>query len=436
MRHAVSPRSARVRLVFASASALAFLLGGCTTRDRLNPLDPKNSQTGGGLVGFNAIAADRVVELRWPALLIEGVLGYRVQRWTPGGAPADLGAADYGPDAVAAEDTTVGNGTTYVYRLIVHLTNGDSAVSPPDTATPGTRQILAIQAGAPALLRLSPDARDLLFARPAHESYLDMEMDRKNGVVWLSSETDGLVLRKNVDGATLGTAIELADPTDISVSSNRGVGWVVSPQDSTVYSYAADVNNPFPQRTISGVGHPRVVEAGTNDASVWVGNEEGTVYRFRAQDLALRNVWTLVSGEVRAIALDEGTGGAWVATRIADGGSLDYLNPSDSSSTLIKSDLLNPVDLAVDPVSGDVWVSERGTPHFGAGRLSLIARSGTTLAYVTGIEPYGIDVDTLDRSCWVSELRSNRILEIDRSGATVRASPVLDTPYAVRIAVP
>src|SRR5207247_4699386 len=97
---------------------------------------------------------------------------------------------------------------------------------------------------------------------------------------------------------------------------------------------------------------------------------------------------------------------------------------------------LNPVDLAVDPVSGDVWVSERGTPHFGAGRLSLIARSGTTLAYVTGIEPYGIDVDTLDRSCWVSELRSNRILEIDRSGATVRASPVLDTPYAVRIAVP
>src|SRR5207244_12763043 len=68
-------------------------------------------------------------------------------------------------------------------------------------------------------------------------------------------------------------------PTDNSVSSNRGVGWVVSPQDSTVYSYAADVNNPFPQRTISGVGHPRVVEAGTNDASVWVGNEEGTVYR-------------------------------------------------------------------------------------------------------------------------------------------------------------
>jgi len=46
------------------------------------------------------------------------------------------------------------------------------------------------------------------------------------------------------------------------------------------------------------------------------------------------------------------------------------------------------------------------------------------------------DVDPLDRSCWVSELNSNRVLQIDRSGVTVRASPVLDTPYAVRVHAP
>jgi len=432
--HALRP-FARARLCLVAASGLCFLIAGCSTRERLNPLDPRNSKTNGGLVGFNAIAGDQNVEFRWPALLVAGVQGYRVQRWLPGGMPRDLGTADYGPAAIAGEDTTVQNNTTYVYRLIVHLTNGDSAASPPDTATPGTRQIFALEAGNPAFARLSPDARDLLYARAAHESYLDMELDRKNKVIWLSSETDGFVLRKSVDGATVGTTIELADPTDISVSSNRGVGWVISPPDSTVYSYSSDVNNPLPQRTLNGLGHPRVVEAGTNDPTVWVGNEEGTVHRFRAQDLQETHRWFLPDG-VRAIALDEGTGGAWVATRTGESGSLYYLNPSDSSSTLIRTNLLVPTDLAVDPVSGDVWVSERGTPHFAAGRLSLITRAGVTLATLIGIEPYGIDVDPLDRSCWMTELRTNRILQIDRSGGTVRASPVLDTPYAVRVDAP
>jgi len=426
--------SARARLLLV-ASGLWLLLGGCSTRERLNPLDPRNSETKGNLVGFNAIAADHNVEFRWPALQLQGVQGYRVQRWIPGGSPGDL-VGEYGPSAIAGEDSTAQNNATYVYRLIAHLANGDSAVSPPDTATPGTRQIFALEAGNPAFVRLSSDARDLLYARAAHESYIDMEIDRKNAVIWLSSETDGLVLRKNVDGANVGTAIEVADPTDISVSSNRGVGWVVSPPDSTIYSYSSDVNDPTPQRVIAGVDHPRVVEAGTNDPTVWVGDLEGTVYRFRAQDLVETGQWFLGQGEIRAIALDEGTGGAWVATRAGDSGSLFYLNPSDSSATLVRSNLLNPADLAVDPVSGDVWVSERGTPHLGAGRLSLITRAGVTLATVVGIEPYGIDVDLLDRSCWVSELRTNRILSIDRSGGTVRASPVLDTPYAVRVAAP
>src|SRR5204862_7948711 len=112
------------------------------------------------------------------------------------------------------------------------------------------------------------------------------------------------------------------------------------------------------------------VEAGTNDPTVWVGNLEGTVYRFRAQDLVETGQWFLGQGEIRAIALDEGTGGAWIATRAGDSGSLFYLNPSDSSATPVRSNLLNPAGLAAAPGSGDVRVSARGTRHPRAGRLS------------------------------------------------------------------
>jgi DNA-binding beta-propeller fold protein YncE len=205
---------------------------------------------------------------------------------------------------------------------------------------------------------------------------------------------------------------------------------------ASVLQFGPDIDNPAPQRSIGAVGHPRVVEAGTSDPSVWVGNEEGTVFRFRAVDLVETYEWAIGDGTIRAIALDEATGSAWVATRSGDTGNIYYLDPSDSSATLVKTTLQNPADLAVDPASGDLWVSERGAPNAGAGRLSLITRSGTTVASVAGIEPYGIDVDPLNGTCWVSELRSNRVLNIDRSGITRHSSPALQTPYAVRVAIP
>ena len=414
----------------------SLILGGCTTRERSNPLDPRNSRTQGGLVGFNAIGADGIVDLQWAPLLVEGVLGYRIQRWIPGGTPLYLGSADYHSDAGAAEDTSVINDSTYVYRLVAHLENGDSAVSAPDTVTPGVRRIFLLMAGVPSFLRLSPDARDVLFERAANESYLDMELDRKSGLLWLSAEGSGNVIRKTPDGATVGAVIQTGAPGDLSVSSNRGLGWVVSLTDGSVLSYGPNIDDPSPQRAINSVSNPRVVEAGSADLTVWVGNEDGSVYRFRAQDLVQTHRWDLGAGLIRAIALDEAVGGAWAATRSGDIGSLYYLNPADSGSTLVRTNLLNVADLAVDPMTGDLWISERGLPNQGIGRLSVITRSGTLLASVTGIEPYGIDVDPSDGSCWVTDLLSNRVLEIDRSGRTLRASLALQTPYAVRVSNP
>jgi streptogramin lyase len=412
-----------------------LLGGGCTTRERTNPLDPRNSVTQGSLIGFNAIAADSVVELRWPPLRIQGVLGYRLQRWRPGGVPQNLGVSDYGPEAVAADDPDVRNDSTYVYRLLAHLDTGDSVFSAPDTVTPGTRQIFALAAGTPSFLRLSPDARDVLYELQTKESYVDMELERSTGVLWFAAETAGEVLRRTADGAVTGVVLGIGAPGDLSVSSNRGLGWVVSLTSGSVVSYGPNLNDALPHSTIGDVPDPRIVEAGTIDPSVWIGDEGGEVFRFRAQDLVRTHVWSLAAGPIRAIALDEARGGAWVATR-APVGTLFHLDPTDSSATVVGSPLLNAADLAVDPATGDLWIAERGPANLGSGRLSLITRAGVTLATVGSIEPYGIDVDPRDGSCWVSDLRSNRILQISRSGVTLCVSPPLATPYAVRVTIP
>lgn len=419
-----------------AALVAVLLVAGCTTRERSNPLDPRNSRTQGQLVGFNAIAADTVVGFRWPALSLQGVQGYRVQRWRPGGSPQSLGTTDYGPESSAGEDRGVTNDSTYVYRLVAHLASGDSALSPPDTATPGPRRIMLLEAGLPALSRLSPDARDVLFERAANEAYVDVEIDTKHEVLWVADEGAGIVTRKSFEGATVGAALSVAAPVDLSVSNLRGIGWVASAGEQRVIAFGPDLDDPAPQRVIVGVGNPRVVEAGTIDLSVWVGSEEGHVYRYRAQDVVLTREWVLQSGSIRAIALDEAAGAAWVATQSGGFNDLFYLDPATGDSVKVRAGLLNVADLAVDPATGDLWISERGAPGLAGGRLSLMTPSGIERMAMTGIEPYGIDLDPQDGTCWVTDLESDRLLHVDRNGSVLRSSPTLQTPYAVRVRIP
>jgi len=423
-------------LRLAALMAIPLLLAGCTTRERLNPLDPMNRVTHGALTGFDAIAGESVVEFRWPQLASTGITGYRVQRWRPGEAPQWLGGADDPPTATAGEDFAVANDSTYVYRLVAHLSGGDSALSAPDTATPGVRRLLTLEAGIPAFSRLSPDARDLLFEREEVEAYEDMELDTRHQVVWLPIEGLDVIVRRDLSGATVGPDLVLPGPVDVSVSNARGIGWVASPTGQRVVSFGPDLADPSPQITINAIGHPRAVEAGTVDLSVWIGNDEGSVYRVRAQDGAQTDQWNLGAGGVREIALDEPAGAAWIATRPGTTDELYYLVHADSTRRLVLSRLANVVDLAVDAASGDLWISERGEPGLGAGRLTRVSRDGVTLATLPAIEPYGIDVDPIDGSVWVSDLRSDRILHVDKNGATTRRSPPLSAPYAVRVHVP
>jgi hypothetical protein len=195
-----------------------------------------------------------------------------------------------------------------------------------------------------------------------------MELNRNTGVLWFAAEAAGVVLRRTPDGAFVGAAIETGTPGDLSVSSNRGLGWVVSLTNGSVTSYGPDLNDATPRSTIGDVPDPRIVEAGTTDPTVWIGNEGGQVYRFQAQDLVRTHLWSLGQGPIRAIALDEARGGAWVATR-SPNGTLFYLDPVDSSATVVRSPLLYAADLAVDPATGDLWIAERGPANLGGGRL-------------------------------------------------------------------
>jgi DNA-binding beta-propeller fold protein YncE len=407
---------------------------GCTLRDRANPLDPRNKDTAGRLSGFNARAGDGAVELFWIPLTQSGILSYEVERWTPGGAPGRLEI--FPPHVSAAEDLTVQNDSTYLYRLVAHLASGDSAVSPADTVTPGTRRTMVLVANAPGVAGLSPDGRDIAYVRAAGEPYDDLDLDARRAVFWMSQYDRGMVTGRSFEGT--GTVLELAvaHPTDLAISFQRGSLWVAAPDRERVERFGtADTNIGVPGVPIEGVGPARIVEADNQDGTVWVGGDDGGLHRANASTSAVLESWSL-GARVNSIAIDEATGGAWVATRTGDLCDLYRVAPGDPNPALVLQGLLNVTDLEVEPAGGTLWISERGAPLAGNGRLTRVGAAGNVLATVTGLEPYALAVEPGSAVCWVTDIRSDRLLLVSPEGVIVRRSPPLGVPYGVRVHVP
>ena len=422
------------------ALVVAASAGGCTERDRSNPLDPANLDQGGALYAFNALAGDELVELRWNRLTQEGVLGYRLLRWRTGEHPSYVSDL-LQPNFAGTVDTSAVNGERYLYRLVAYLTEGDSVSSPIDTATAGSRHIVVLSSILPGVIGLTPDGRDILYANLADDAYEDIESDDERGVLWLSHSFLDRVERLTWTGAFAGPVIHLPSPADISIFRRDGTGWIAVPSEGRIEAYE---QGSAVEKTIVHVpGTPRVVEINSSDGTAWIGTEEGRVYRYDTEydpilvGHPLLGEWS-VGGEVRAMAVDAPLNRVFVATRSRTDGTADSLRivaVSDSTVTAVPYALHNVADLAFDPVARQLWISERGVPRAGQGRLSRATDIGLILQSYAPLEPFGIDLDE-GGTCWVADLRSQRILAIHVGGVIDLWSTRLEGPYQVRVGEP
>jgi len=115
---------------------------------------------------------------------------------------------------------------------------------------------------------------------------------------------------------------------------------------------------------------------------------------------------------------------------------LYYLVPGDTTRTLVRAGLDNVADVEVEGVNRTLWISERGRPRAGAGRISRLSLDGTTQISIGGLEPYGISVDPGTDRVWVTDLTSNRVLLLDRDGVVRRRSPPVAVPYGLLTNLP
>jgi len=404
------------------ALALLALAGGCTRRDRANPLDPANPDSRGAPQGFNAVAGFSTVRLSWtprPDLAIDG---FRLSRLAPGDSLYRPLGPVQPPNAGAYLDAGVFNDRDYRYRLQYVVDGVAGGGTAEDLATPGTVRAWAVDARGGRLLQLSPDARDLVVARSGLGETVALAVTPEAGTVWVSDD--------------LGGRVHLVDPQSLGYVSRNGLGQpftlALDPFDDGLWvcdlaglvRHLTSAGQPGVPSSLNLLLEPSGVAVSPLDGSVWVVERSGRRVRRYAHDgtpLGSRSL-DLPS----RVVVDSLTGTAWVSSL-----STGWVWQVSPSLTVLDSlPLEGPIGLAVDPRRRMLWVADAIAEQLVG--IDLVSGQVRSRAAIGG-EPRDVTVD-LDRGePWVAARLAGAVVRCSPGGVPLTAVTGLGEVLEVRL---
>jgi streptogramin lyase len=380
--------------------ALLLTLGGCESRDRTNPFDPRNPDTNGEPELLDARAGNREVTLYWDAIDLDGIREANLyRREGPDGAETRLTPGGITLAAGSFTDTTVQNGVDYEYRLDLSLSSGDGRSSAWDAATPGRAIPWVADADGGGLLRLTPDGRDLVRRVDAGLWFLDLAADTSTATIWAAEYFDGSLSRYDAAGGR-----QLVLPSDgartVAVSSDGADIWVASFRDGRIDR--RDVNGTLLWHDITG-SHTEDLLVSTDGglwAAGWFESGAGEV-RLYLHDQLVRQYEDLQ----RPVALAEASRERIVVVDRADRRvrSYDPLGVETSRSGQI---FLDPVDVCPDGTGG-VWVADPGR-----GGIVRLNRDLAEDLFVSLPQVLGITLDPVGGRIWTAGPRGVSALNL------------------------
>lgn len=412
-------------LLTAAAFAVAALgTSGCSQRDRANPLDPANPETGGRPEGFNAIANYSVITLSWTPRPDLAVDGFQLMRLAPGDSLfRPLG----GTRAVTANgyvDSGVLNGQRYRYRLY-YVIGGQTGQRPAeDEATAGPLRVYVADPGAGAALRLSPDGRDVISRWTTFGDVQSIAVDAEAGRVWVSSWPDGTAGWFDPSSPFTLMIPGIPSPYSLAVDKGNHTVWICDLSGSLVHR-DLDGGSATPG-VIPLLDGPIGVAVGPADRSVWVCEGDGNrVRRWNSTGTPLATAFLAASPS--RVAVDSLTRVAWVTSlngarvwRIAENGAV--LDSSLACS--------GPIGIALDRPRGLAWVAD-------AVGNRVVALDIGTLAVVRTIgglvEPRSVAVDPTNGEVWVVARGTRAVAHYSSAGVLLDRLDGLSDPSEITL---
>jgi DNA-binding beta-propeller fold protein YncE len=406
------------------ALALALFATSCSRRERANPLDAANPDTGGAPQGFNAIADVASVKLRWIARPELAIDGYQIFRLTPGD-PMYHALTDVLPSDISQiVDATAQSGIEYHYRIHYVIRGELGAVWAEDVARPGPLLPWVVDAGRGRLLRLSPDGRDIAAGRTGFDAPDGLAVTPGMGPVWVADELAGS-LQIFDPGTLIGRPVVgvLDAPAAVALDPINGTAWVCDRSQGAVFHFQSDGNIALPA-SLAPLDDPAGIATDPRDGSVWVTQFEGNEVRLYLQSGFRVGERPLLAPA--RVAVDSTNGVAWV-TSIASGW---VWRLSPSLAVIDSFRLQSPVGVALDWRRRTAWICDVDGDVVVAMNMDTL----TERFRVGGLgNPWDVAVDFASGEAWVVARGSARAFRLSTAGAQLASVPALGDPFAIRI---
>lgn len=390
-----------------------LLVWTCSSRERTNPLDPRNPVTGGAPTGFHAIANRDTAFLTWNPVDVSGLAGYHIFR-SIGLQPLAL-HTQVTPEHHQFMEIGLSYDSIYCYAIQAVTYAGESLLSKPDTLIPGPSNFWIADFYGSRVWRISYDGAHILgneyFSSP--EALITRPQE---GIVWIGDYYEKAVYGVTVQFEVLHRLALTGRPIDVALDPATGTLFVLQRLPDRVLIISPNGNL---QDSLEVPGDIRPNAALTLDAGrgrLWLSIPHQSYIGGRIYYLNVPyadNHWQLVS-EVAypyGITANSTTGDCWAAT---DSGIVHFSPPSDTTVYLSN---LRIEDLSLNQANGDCYFVgyNRLAGHWQVGRIS-----GSEVAIILDHSTYLADIQVLSGAVTagflVSQIYTGSILRMNAEG--------------------
>lgn len=412
-----------------------FLLAGCSDRQRVNPLDPENPETGGRPTGLSVVSILDTIAVRWDALRLRDLSGFSLYRKRAN--ESDFSPlADLGPRQNQFLDTAARYGVAHSYRLTARVNGFESPPSDIATVTPGPTLTWVADFDDRSIVKLSHDGqhaitRTLLFL-PAFR----ITVDAQRGAVWAlltdrPSLTSGELARFDLNGNPLGRSGDFTGIVDFALDASDGSIWVADSLGEGLIRFDREGRQIAQRKNV-----PKLAALAYNKFTdeLWaLAAHSGQLLRIASQpvvDTLFITTQNFISGAPRAIDFNQNTGAAWIAL----GDSVICVDREGNNRFKANASFRFASRVAVDQLTGVCWVIDESLYFFRDSRVLKFGVAGEMLFEVNGFDrPQALSVNPFDSSCYVADTLRGRTVIISSAGAVLPGYNDLISPFDIEV---
>ncbi len=383
------------------------LLISCADRNRENPLDPQNPQTGGRPTGINVLSRLDSVFLKWNTINLADITGYRVFRKIS--TEEDfMQVAVVSPDENSYIDTNLTFEVTYQYQISVFGKDFESQRSDIVEITPGPTFYWVADNSKGELVKLTHDAQHEMHRTANFFNIIDIDVNRATGDVWVVDFLNRFssdIVKISSAGQFLLLVESIKAPINLAVNSIENSVWVADSLKNEIVKLDSLGQAIFTNKELS---NPFMLAVDSKSGACWVADDdENKVIRI-SKDGATVFELPQSFNLLQAMTFNSEEQSLWVVDNFAlwkfneTGDLLFSISATGNSFSKIEA----------DERTNDLWALSRKNS-----KLVRFVASGVKQVEVSGfLNPRDLAVNFFNHSCMVADSDNDRLVKVNPSG--------------------